>query len=180
VKTWGGANQSPRFRNSLFGGQGEKEMKGYVVFVLAGSDGEARVLDFGPIGQPLETIDRLRAAGISTPVTEWLDGLDAAGQKPTLTVLLSVGVSAVTATRVVKLLSARMTGLLRHDRPHRRGLRQACAVIFPDGTIQRFTSIRQMVQAAGLGRQAFDDRLGRADNLGIIRLTVEQDLSNRA
>ena len=35
-------------------------MKGYVVFVLAGSDGEARVLDFGPIGQPLETIDRLR------------------------------------------------------------------------------------------------------------------------
>jgi hypothetical protein len=155
-------------------------MKGYVVFVLSGSDGEARILDFGPIGQPLETIDRLRAAGISTAVTRWLDGLDAAGQKPVLTVLLSVGVSAVTARKIVKLLSARMTGLLRHDRPHRRGMRQACITLFPDGRVEQYPSVRQMEKAARAGRDAFNDRMGRADNLGIIRLTVEQDLSNRA
>jgi hypothetical protein len=161
-------------------GTGEKEMKGYVVFVLAGSDGEARVIDFGPIGQPLETIDRLRAAGISTPVTEWLDGLDAAGQKPVLRVLLSVGVGGRTAAKIVRLLSSRASGLLRHDRPHRRGLRQSCLVLHPDGHVERYPSIRRMVQAAGLGRQAFDDRLGRADNLGIIRLTVKQETPNRA
>jgi hypothetical protein len=155
-------------------------MKGYVVFVLAGSDGEARVIDFGPIGQPLETIDRLRAARISTPVTEWLDGLDAAGQKPTLRVLLSVGVGGRTAAKIVRLLSSRVSELLHHDGPHRRGVRQPCVAIHPDGTVEWFRSLRQMVQAAGLGRQAFDDRLGRADNAGIIRLTVKQETPNRA
>ncbi len=155
-------------------------MHGYVVFKLSGPDGEARVIDFGPIGQPLETIHRLRAAGISTAVTKWLDGLDAAGQKPVLKVLLSVGVGGRTAAKIVRLLSSRASGLLHHDRPHRRGVRHPCVAIHPDGTVEWFRSLRQMVKAAGLGRQAFDDRLGRADNLGIIRLTVKQETPNRA
>ena len=74
---------------------------------------------------PLKRSTGCATAGISTAVTKWLDGLNAAGQKPVLTVLVSIGVSAVTARSIVKLLSSRMTGLLRHDRPHRRGVRQA-------------------------------------------------------
>ncbi len=155
-------------------------MPKHVVYTLSGPDGKIRYLGQSPAGEPpMAMLDRIRRAGIHMAVGDWLDQLEANGQKPECRLILSMGVGGRTAAEVIRLLSTGMLDLLNSPRP-RGGTGTPCVAISVDGTVARFPSLSAMERAAGVGRRGFRDRLGRADNLGIIRLTVKQETPNRA